>query len=214
MGQDAIEEKLDDQLSSTEPWTEMRVVYVLAEIRKHLELLRKKKMYPALNFHCCWALHAKARGLGAYRILKRFDEAHPYFNNWPTTPVPQDIVNEIGRTVSLEKFRADMKRFLKDQHLPLGVVDNTPQWLGFIAKYSSVTEDCPFILSAKTNVVLAHINSIAVKKLSSDSPATIPPGHQLIFQTQWQLLDKDKKELGVFFIPFTVKQPGNSSNRS
>ena len=75
MAQSVIVEKLRRELEH-EITTERQVVYLLAEIRKLLELRRERKKYFALNFYCCWALHTKMDRQGAQRILKRFDKAH------------------------------------------------------------------------------------------------------------------------------------------
>jgi hypothetical protein len=75
LGQPSIVKRLHHELAQ-DITIERQVVYILAEIRKLLELRQEKKKYFALNFYCCWALPTKMDRAGAKRILERFDRAH------------------------------------------------------------------------------------------------------------------------------------------
>ena len=91
---------------------EMHLVYVLVEIRKYLELgNRRRKQYPVLHFHCCWAVHSKAKGLGTDRILLRFDQAFEHFRR--ASEAPKEMWAELAKTMGLQKLREEMREFLK-----------------------------------------------------------------------------------------------------
>src|SRR5260370_38281246 len=86
MSQHAIEKKLNRECK--EPIaTERQVVYILAEIRKLLELENAKDRYPALNFYCNWALHSRiSKSAEAQRIVEIFDRAERFFTQMEDTP--------------------------------------------------------------------------------------------------------------------------------
>jgi len=162
MAREAIIEKLGKILRQ-EQLSEPEVVYVLAEVRKYLEQQKLLRRYPALNFFCCWALHSKAKGGGADRILKRFDDAYPNFKQMTTKRPPEEIIEAIGRTIDLGVLRSDLMRFLNSLGLPAQIIDKRERWLKFARTYSAVTEDCPLTLSASSTIALRHIKHIVVK---------------------------------------------------
>ena len=77
MARHSIVEKLQKELEE-EVTTERHVVYILAEVRKLLEVRGRAddNKFKALHFYCSWALHTKMKREGAARILERFDTAH------------------------------------------------------------------------------------------------------------------------------------------
>src|SRR5215831_6831814 len=148
METDAIERKLNRELLSAEPWTEKRVVYFLVQIRRILEQEKKlKKKYPALNFFCCWAVHSKAKGGGAERILKRFDDAHLYLAQSDSNSIPDQVIQTLGTTMSLRKFYTDVESFLGERNLPTSILEIRQRWLEFLESYYAIIQDCPFVLS-------------------------------------------------------------------
>src|SRR5262249_41894299 len=157
--------------------------------------------YPILNFYCCWAVHPNAKGLGADRILKRLDEAYPLFENARNVPIPNDIIQAIGDTISLVRFRADLASFLSATYLPADVTTDKNRWLGFLDKYSAITEDCPFVLSGNSNIALQNIKSVTVKKCEGEAGMVLEPGERLWLQTRWEILAKDGKT-GLFTMNF------------
>jgi hypothetical protein len=162
MAREAIIEKLNKVLQE-ERLSEPLVVYLLVEIRKYLEQQKLRGKYPILNFFCCWAVHSKATGGGADRILKRFDDAYPHFKKMTTQRPPEEIIEEIGRTIDLGKLRADLMGFLSSLGLSCELCEDRRRWLDFAEAYSRITEDCPFTLSASSTVTLMHVKQIVVK---------------------------------------------------
>jgi hypothetical protein len=157
MGRSAIEEKLNRQLSSKAPLTETRVVYILVETRKLLELQGELSKYPALRFYCDWALHTNMDRAGAQRILRLFDRAHPVLCAGQT--LPQHLDREITETTNLRLFKRDFEKFLKDYNLPKEIL--TARWTKFLHSYAAVIEDCP--LTVKGNN-LTNIKSVTLTK--------------------------------------------------
>ena len=175
---------------------EMQAVYILAEIRKLLELERLKSKYPSLNFHCCWALHVTAKGVGADRILKRFDDAYAYWKDIHSAP--KEVVLPLGRTMALSSFKLDLKCFLSRMQLPANLVTDEAQWLKFLTLYSAIIRDCPFKLSATSKVVLEHLKGIVVSPLNVD----VPDVTEAFLITRWELLGAKGEILASFLYLF------------
>jgi hypothetical protein len=194
MAREAIIEKLNRALQE-ERFSEPLVVYVLVEIRKYLEQQKLLRKYPILNFFCCWAVHSKAKGGGADRILKRFDDAYPHFKKMTTQRLPEEIIEAIGRTIDLGKLRGDLTRFLNGVGLSPEICQDRPRWLYFAQAFSAVTEDCPFTLSASSTIRLTHVKHIIVKL---DKAGARISGPRVVFRTVWKVIGPDDSELFKF----------------
>jgi hypothetical protein len=120
--QDKIIEKLAPELMESFE-RERQVVYILAEVRKHIEQSPKpiRKELAALNFFCCWAVHSKGKGGGAERILRRFDEMQPYYPN--LNAAPEEAKLRLGETMGLNSLRTDGVRVFQEivEEFPAGV---------------------------------------------------------------------------------------------
>jgi len=104
---------------------ESQVVYILAEIRKFIEEAGELDDYHALDFHCSLALHTTMGRAGAKRILERFEKAYPLLLKG--LELPPDLEKEISDTVTLVKFRDQLKKFLSDNGLiPAQMFPGTP----------------------------------------------------------------------------------------
>lgn len=176
----------------TEPITrEMQVVYLMVEIRKFLEQNQMRSRYPSLNFHCCWVVHSKATGLGADRILQRFDEAHPYYPN--INAAPAAVVERIGQTMGLGSLKIELRRFLAAEALSIAIVDDHVMWLRFLSLYFGVVEDCPFVLTADSQVKLNHLSQIVITRHAAQTDAP-----EIAFGSLWRLIGKNGDEVGKY----------------
>jgi hypothetical protein len=178
MGRAAIEEKLHRQLSSKAPLTEGRVVYILVETRKLLELQGELKKYPALRFHCDWALHTRLNRGEAKRILRLFDQAHPLLCSSQT--LPQSLNREITDITNLRSFERDFDEFLTDHNLPKDILHN--RWTKFLHSYAAVIEECP--LTVKGNG-FANIKSVTLS--TEDAKRRVDAGDEryLLYRIRW-----------------------------
>lgn len=191
--QDRIIEKLRAELTE-EFERERQVVYILAEIRKHIEQSPKsvRKKFAALNFFCCWAVHSKGKGAGAERILRRFDEMQPYYPD--LNAAPEEVTVRLGKTMALDSFRNELGKFLERYQLPDRVVSDWTCWCGFLALYLAVVEGCPFVLSSTNEKPLTYVEKIVVTR-------NMLPG--VGFLSTWSLIGKDGKGLGSYKNIFT-----------
>lgn len=207
MGQPSIIDKLRRELEQ-EITTERQVVYILAEIRKLLELRDEKATYFALNSHCCWALHTRMDQNGAKRILERFDSAHAaaIANGKPNLQdVPVALQTELQTTMMCAKFRNELEAYLSLHGLPVELTQRDFKWTQFLSLYSEVIEECPLKL-ADQGIQLQHITAVTVLEIRQ-LPMTESPNGIVVFGTEWRLTCIDPKQNGswsmLFALPLT-----------
>ena len=103
--------KLRDELKETIS-TERQVVYLMVELRKLLEVTKKKKNYPSLLFHCDWVAHTTLDRELAREIVKAFNKEARAFNRRENLKLGEairvgdtDYLRLLGPTVTLSNFR-------------------------------------------------------------------------------------------------------------
>jgi hypothetical protein len=95
--------------------TEVQAVYLLAGIRKLIERDEAEDDYPALKFHCDWALHARLDRRSARVMLKLFDDAHVDLrNNVGLGDLPVDVRRGIDRIAKMKGFEAELGKFFDE----------------------------------------------------------------------------------------------------
>lgn len=174
----AIEEKLRRQLSSKAPLTELRVVYILVEIRKLLERQGELNKYPALRFHCDWALHTSMDRAGAQRILRLFDEAYPLL--CANQELSHTLKREITETTNLRHFERDFERFLTDYNLPQDILHG--RWTKFLHCYAAIIEDCPLTVRANN---VQNIKSVILSKEAAKKKIYTGDERHLLYRLRW-----------------------------
>src|SRR5947207_2263802 len=80
--------------------TEVQVVYLLVGIRKLIERDEVEEKYPALMFHCDWAVHAKLDRAPAKSILRLLDEAQPHLK--AGTDLPETLQSQTDEIFQME----------------------------------------------------------------------------------------------------------------
>jgi len=178
MGRSAIEEKLDRQLSSRAPLTEVRVVYILVETRKLLELQGELSKYPVLRFCCDWALHTSLERAGAKRILRLFDEAHPLLCSNQT--LPRSLEREITDTTNLRSFEKEFDEFLTAYHLSKDILHN--RWTEFLRSYAAVIEDCPLTVTGNK---LKNIKTVTLTKEEAKRKIETGNLRYILYRLNW-----------------------------
>lgn len=125
--------------------TEPKVLYLLAEIRKYLEMCNKKekKDYRDLSFYCNWVLHVEMDRTPAKEILDRFESEILDSNN----------LDEIGKIIkkqekdfySFVNLKKELERFLERNNLPDELVKNSNKWIKFKKFLVEILIDCPLV---------------------------------------------------------------------
>lgn len=186
MGRSAVEEKLNRQLSSQAPLTEARVVYILVETRKLLELQGELSKYPVLGFCCDWALHTSMDRAGAQRILRLFDEAHPLLCSNQT--LPQNLERKITDTTNLRFFKKEFDGFLTAYNLPKNIIKH--RWAKFLHSYAGVIEDCPLTVTGNS---LKNIKSVTLNREEARHKIKADDQRYILYRVRWTCCGKDDK---------------------
>jgi hypothetical protein len=175
MGRHAIIESKLNRECKEAITTERQAVYVLAEIRKLVELENSHNRYPALNFYCNWALHpCISKSAEARRIVEIFDRAEKFFSQMDNTPDGEELVNpdwswtnQLSPEVALENLKLEFRQFCNLHNITGRLVSDEEEWLRFLDLYVGVIEDVPLI-SADAN--LQYVKEVTTRRIP------IPPG--------------------------------------
>jgi hypothetical protein len=152
--------------------SERQVVYILAELRKLMELESIDRIeagapvdnsYFALKFYCDWAVHVRLDQAGARRIVQRFNEYQEFMEDLASpgrTVVDPAFLQELDQSLQLTKFREQFGAYLNSHGLDVTIATDMERWVAFLTHYSRVIEDAPLISEAKG---LEWVDSVAVR---------------------------------------------------
>lgn len=134
--------KLNSELS--EPiLAERQVVYILVELRKLMEINDDAGAYPALRFHCDWAVHSKLKGPAAQELVRLFDANQKWLEVKGSKGPGLPAVNKWVAMLRLSAFRNELDAYLTVHQLPTTFVTSRASWNTFVRYYARVVEDCP-----------------------------------------------------------------------
>jgi hypothetical protein len=187
MSHNSILKKLQDELQ-LDVTTERQVVYILAEIRKAVEQAGELEKYRALDFYCSFALHTRMSRIGAKRILERFDKAHPLLVK--DQELPQELQQEIDRTIKFKRFQDELKAFLTVNGLPVRLLTDSDAWPRFIHLYGNIIDECELVLRAD-GVHLQYLDRVVVHLETAPKVHESEYGNQLLFRICWRCYGKD-----------------------
>jgi len=140
---------------------EYRVLYVMAQSRKVLEL--EKPYRPGCMYlYCCWPLHVELSKKGTRDLMDVFDTPETV-GDFQQQREPDSRLNEL---ISFSAFRRDFKVFLLDYSLPTDVVDDDERWHDFLFLYSDLVVESPLCYSPTPP--FKHIKNIEVQTFAAD----------------------------------------------
>jgi hypothetical protein len=136
--------------------SERQVVYILAELRKLLELESIARSaagepadssYFALRFFCDWSVHVRLDQSGARRIVQRFNQYQKFIEELASrgNAVDPGFLQELDQSLNLTKFREQLGAYLKIHDLDPAIATDDDQWTEFLVYYARVIEDAPLI---------------------------------------------------------------------
>lgn len=199
--------------------SERQVVYILAEMRKLLELNNEKSKYPALNFYCNWALHSKlSRSSEASNIVTMFDGAEGFLTQLDTTPPGTTIpdldwswMNDWHNRIALVSLREELRTFSTANDIIGRLLEDDNEWLMFLQCYGAVIEDCPLIC---TDDSLQYVKEVIIKKIDiPGSTKVLDDGTVLVFVLEWQWRSPSRGPKATQKI-FTYRVPTNTASPS
>jgi hypothetical protein len=129
--------------------SEERVVYLLVELRKLMELNGDFDRYPALRFYCDWVAHPSMdRGL-ARRIVECFDRYEQLRHDGAFDAGRQvaeadwAVLAELRETLELTNFERELVLYLGAHVLEEPPFETWGSWIRFLTLYVAVIQDCP-----------------------------------------------------------------------
>jgi hypothetical protein len=187
--------------------TEVRVVYLLANIRKILEQENSNDNFKYLKFHCNWALHSCLdRDQLAKEILDNFNQIHVRFLSGIDLPnLPSGLREQIEIISKMENFRKELSCFLQAHKLPDIITGRPDCWPRFLLLYAAVVEDCPLIFTQETG------NASIIKVILSLENAEQLISDQYYFKIIWNIHGK-QGEKGELFVINSYSSPQSALN--
>jgi hypothetical protein len=168
--------------------SEPQVMYLLAQIRKLIERDEKGAEYPALNFHCDWALHSKLERSAAKAILRLFDAAQPILK--AQRDLPQPLQREIDDISKMRLLERELKTFLEQYGLP-SVADNVDGWSHFLHLYTQVIQDIPLVVKASAPDAAQNISKVVVHFDAARETVKSKYREDFLYRIIWEIVDKN-----------------------
>jgi hypothetical protein len=188
----SIASKLEQEFNQSIK-TERQVVYILAQIRKLMELEKSQNRYVALNFHCNWALHPELSiSAEGRRIVEIFDRAEAFLIQMENTVPGQPMANPdsswmepLENVVELSHLKSEFQQFCHDHGISGKLVTSETEWLNFIDKYAFVIEEVPLVSS---DANLQHVKKVITRRIpipSGMNAAEVGKRYYLAIQWEW-----------------------------
>lgn len=179
--EDAIVRKLRGVVGE-QALTECRVVYVLVEVRKLLDLLDDASQFESLKFYCDWAMHAWMDRRQAKDFVASVDE---WLSQSFGSGTPPAELNRFVELLYLSKFRDQLREFLRSHELPSRICEGE-EWSNFLRLYSQVIEDCPLVCEG-TSRLLKYVDRVVLTRTEESTDAREPIAEPSPFRISWEL---------------------------
>jgi hypothetical protein len=176
--------------------SECGVVYLLAEIRKILEVDDPTHTRGALWMYCHWALHVD---LDSPKTTTDFLER---VDLWVCNNVayleprqPWKFLDEVylfREFVYLQTFREQLGDFLKHYDFPTDLTNDNDRWFTFLASYAGVIENGTLSMKSDKNKKIEAVEEVTFKK---GKPLTSE--YHVNFTIHWDIALKDGRLLEV-----------------
>lgn len=136
---DVIVEKISKELKAGID-TEAKVVYLLAEIRKILNLTNDRRI--SLIVFRDWALHSELTYPNTISYFSNKFESYIDTNS-NSKDVSSAILSNQREFLKLNELKTELESFLKVYELPTNIIDNNSCWMRFITLLLEILKDCP-----------------------------------------------------------------------
>ena len=138
-------------------------------------------------------LHTKMDKVGAQRILKLFDKAHPLLMRARLLgQLPPELEQPLRSTTALWRFQEDVREFLCADQLSTDLTDALGWWEKFLYQYAGIVEDCPLELRGGSE--LKHISHVVVNKVGNPVPLRYEDQECVLFSVRWHCFGKDGRK--------------------
>ena len=136
---------------------ESYVVYLLVEIRKVIDRLQLKSIYPILRFYCNWTLHIeKSRDNNdIIDVVKKMETSIANGHTFTKERIHIPADDEIFKFMGLEKLKIEMVDFFREASLPEEIFQES-NWFSFKDCLVAVLIDQPIILKDREITLISY----------------------------------------------------------
>jgi hypothetical protein len=139
MGEHAITGKLASELSNVFD-SEARVVYLLVQIRKLLEIYSQEQKYSILHLFANWAVHNELTNKTARQWADRFQALHR---------LNYEEALKLKPYISFTVLRGELDAFLLEHGLPCDkITANANSWRSFAGHLAQILLDVPLLIQS------------------------------------------------------------------
>jgi hypothetical protein len=199
MAQSDVARKLLLELQKGETFTEPRVVYVLVQVRKLLEMMNDKD-FETLKFYCDWVLHVKLDRKGASNVIKLFESIQKAADYGNVALYESRSMWLFEQVLSADTFRNQLIDVLARNEIPPEVFADNANWYEFLHRYGAIINDVPLELNVKS---ANQITSVIVMR-QEDPGSTVPGDRKFLFALLWSPFKSDGSPTITHKVDFTV----------
>lgn len=190
MARSEIAEKVQNLLTTTEEWDEVKVVYFLVQVRKLLDYARtdsdSANPFRILHFYCDWIVHIRKDAIGSEMIavLKEVEKSiHDSIGN------PSLGSDKAINFAYFESLRPELLKLLAMESIDTTNLEQDKRWVSLVANLVKVLENQPLHLKQTE----AGLNIKQVIFMPSAPNCVI-----VVFHFFTPVTGKDGKDYGFF----------------
>jgi hypothetical protein len=177
MAKSEIAPKLSLELQKGDAFTEPRVVYVLVQARKLLEVMNDKD-FETLKFYCDWVLHLKLdRSKGASNVIKLFESIQKAADNRDAELFQSRSIWLFEHVLNADTFRNQLIDVLCRNEILPEIFTDDANWYEFLHHYGAIIDGVPLELKIKS---ANQITRVIVTR--QEDPGLPVPGNRKFFE--------------------------------
>jgi hypothetical protein len=200
MAKDEIQRKLSLELQKGDVFTEPRVVYVLVQARKLLEMMNDRD-FETLKFYCDWVLHVKLdRNKGSSNVIKLFESIQKAADEGNAELYESRSTWLFEQVLSADAFRNQLIDVLSRNEIPAEFFTDDVRWHDFLNHYGAIIQGVPLELKVRS---ANQITSVIVTR-QEDPGSPVPGNRKFLFALLGSPFDSDGSPTNTHKVDFTV----------
>ena len=169
--------------------SEERVVYLLVELRKLMELKGDFDNYPALKFYCDWVSHPSMDRRAAGRIVERFDRYEQLLHDGAfdagrqISDADNGVLTELRGTLEVGNFQRELVQYLGSHVFEEAPFETLGSWIAFLKLYIAVIQDCPLRCLGQG---LAFVDEVVARVVENeDDESELDVAREIQIEWRW-----------------------------
>jgi hypothetical protein len=199
MAKTEIARKLSLELRKGDTFTEPRVVYLLVQARKLLEMMNDSD-FETLKFYCDWVLHVKLDRKGASNVIKLFESIQKAADEGNAELYESRSMWLFRQVLSADTFRNQLIDVLSRNEIPADLFTDYANWYEFLHHYGAIIDGVPLELRLKS---ANQITSVIVTR-DEDPGLPVPGNRKFLFALVWSPFKSDGSPTNTHKVNFTV----------